>query len=528
MSFRFDNDFGKLSSMATPPVGIGDVIAGKFVVERVIGEGGMGVVVSAHHRELEQRVAIKFLLTEFAEQGMAAERFRREARAAAKMRGEHVCRVLDVGTLETGVPYMVMEYLDGRDLSNELLRRGRLPPEEAVGYVLEACEALAEAHVAGIIHRDLKPANLFLETRADGSRRIKVLDFGVSKSLLGLSSGQGALTKTSSLVGSPLYMSPEQLDSAKDVDGRTDVWSLGVVLYELLTGLTPFAGDSIPQLVAAVLQETPVKLSAHSLGVPQGLADAVEHALAKARDKRFASMVEFAQALAPYASPAQRMSAQRMTRWREPIAAMTKVAGSDSQRARDAAPSPSQGTRPSTPFAWDGKRSRPTQRAVWTVALVLLLALGAVGFWALRGRAPVASNEPEPSVAPAPSAPANTAPAPSAPQAPSGDTTAVVKSAAAAAPVEAPSAPPAAAEGMNAQDSNRGMRAPEEEPARATKPEPSTTTTAPANVAPKRPAAPSVARPSSQSAAPTRPGTELDPKPAPARAPGVTDFGGRR
>ena len=522
MSFRFDNDFGKVSSMATPPVGIGDVIAGKFVVERVIGEGGMGVVVSAHHRELDQRVAIKFLLTEFAEQGMAAERFRREARAAAKMRGEHVCRVLDVGTLDTGVPFMVMEYLDGRDLSNELQRRGRLPPEEAVGYVLEACEALAEAHVAGIIHRDLKPANLFLETRTDGSRRIKVLDFGVSKSLLDLGPGH-ALTKTSSLVGSPLYMSPEQLDSAKDVDGRTDVWSLGVVLYELLTGLTPFHGDSIPQLVAAVLQETPVRLSANSLGVSQGLADVVEHSLAKSRDKRFASVVEFAQALAPYATPAQRLSAQRMSRWREPIAAMTKATGSDSQRGRDAATSPSQGTRPSTPFAWDSKRSRPTQRAVWTVAFVVLLVLGAVGYWALLARAPVASNKEAP-----PSAPASTASAPSAPQAPLGDTTAPVKSAAAAAPIEAPSAPAAVNEAVNAAELNRGTREPEEEPARAAKSEPSAASAPPANAAPKRAAAPSAPLPSAPPSAATRPGTELDAKPAPARASGVSDFGGRR
>jgi serine/threonine-protein kinase len=492
--------------MATPPVGIGDVIAGKFVVERVIGEGGMGVVVSAQHRELEQRVAIKFLLTEFAEQGMAAERFRREARAAAKMRGEHVCRVLDVGTLDTGVPYMVMEYLDGRDLSDELQRRGRLPPEEAVGYVLEACEALAEAHGAGIIHRDLKPANLFLETRADGSRRIKVLDFGVSKSLLGLSTGHGALTKTSSLVGSPLYMSPEQLDSAKDVDGRTDVWSLGVVLYELLTGLTPFHGDSIPQLVAAVLQETPVRLSAQAFGLSQGLADVVERSLAKSRDQRYVSVVELAQALAPFASPSQRMSAQRMSRWREPIAAMTKGSGSDSQRGQDPANTPSQSTRPSTPFAWDRKNSRPTQRALWAAAVVLLVVLGALGLWALRTRAPVASTPPiaqehQPST-----------PVAQPPSAPLGDTT----PAAAAAAVEAPSAPPATSAAVNAAPENHDARAPDENLAPlANKPEPAP--------APAREVKHPAPHPSSQPSAAPRP-----VEPAPQRATGLSDFGGRR
>jgi serine/threonine protein kinase len=300
--------------MTSPPVGIGDVVAGKYVIEDTIGEGGMGVVFAARHNELERRVAIKFLLPEFAEQGMAAERFRREARAAARMRGEHVCRVLDVGTLETGVPFMVMELLEGRDLASELARRHRLPLEEAVAYVLEACEALAEAHVAGIIHRDLKPANLFLETRSDGSRRIKVLDFGVSKSLLALKDGNGELTKTSSLVGSPLYMSPEQLDSARDVDARADVWALGVVLFELLTGATPFQGDTIPQLVAAVLQETPVRMTDLPVPLPQAIIDILQRALAKQRERRYASVAELAQALAPFAMPNARLSAERVRR----------------------------------------------------------------------------------------------------------------------------------------------------------------------------------------------------------------------
>jgi serine/threonine-protein kinase len=288
------------------------MVAGKYVIEHSIGEGGMGVVFAARHTELDRRVAIKFLLPEFAEQGMAAERFRREARAAARMRGEHVCRVLDVGTAENGVPFMVMEYLEGRDLASELLHRTRLPLEEAVAYVLEACEALAEAHVAGIIHRDLKPANLFLETRSDGSRRIKVLDFGVSKSLLGLK--DGTLTRTSSMVGSPLYMSPEQLDSARDVDARADVWALGVVLFELLTGETPFRGESIPQLVAAVLQDSPVRMHELPVRLPQAILDILQRALAKQRENRYASVAELAQALAPFAMPNARMSAERVQR----------------------------------------------------------------------------------------------------------------------------------------------------------------------------------------------------------------------
>ncbi|HET6333378.1 MAG TPA: protein kinase [Polyangiales bacterium] len=287
--------------MGSPPAVIGDVIADKYSVERIVGEGGMGVVYAARHLELDQRVAIKFLLPEIAQQGMAAERFRREARAAARIRGEHVCRVLDVGTLR-GIPYMVMEYLDGRDLANELERRGRLPPEEAVGYVLEACDAVAEAHAAGIVHRDIKPANLFLATRSDGSRHVKVLDFGVSKSLVDSSSGQHALTVTSSVVGSPLYMSPEQLDSARDVDRRTDIWALGVVLFEFLTGRTPFSGDSIPQLVNSVLHDLPPSFASCEVTAPDGLEVALARALAKVRDQRYGSVAEFVSALAPYAS----------------------------------------------------------------------------------------------------------------------------------------------------------------------------------------------------------------------------------
>ncbi|HTU58992.1 MAG TPA: serine/threonine-protein kinase, partial [Polyangiales bacterium] len=218
--------------MREPPVAIGATVAEKYVVERVLGEGGMGIVLAARHRDLDQRVAIKCLLPEIAQRGVAAERFRREARAVASMRSEHICRVLDVGTLADGIPFMIMEYLDGCDLSQELERRERLPYREAVAYVLQACEALSEAHNAGIIHRDLKPANLFLEQRGAGTRRVKVLDFGVSKSLLEAQKSQ-ALTQTANLVGSPLYMSPEQLESSRDVDARADIWGLGVVLYEL-------------------------------------------------------------------------------------------------------------------------------------------------------------------------------------------------------------------------------------------------------------------------------------------------------
>src|SRR4051812_29611172 len=206
----------------------GDVLAGKYRVDKILGAGGMGVVVAAHHVQLDERVAIKFLLPEALGNAEAVARFAREARAAVKIKSEHVARVIDVGTLETGAPYMVMEYLEGGDLSQVLASRGPLPVEEAVEYVLQACEAIAHAHALGIVHRDLKPANLFLIRRPDGTNAIKVLDFGISKVMPGKSaSSDNAMTRTRTVMGSPLYMSPEQMASTRDVDGRTDLWALG-------------------------------------------------------------------------------------------------------------------------------------------------------------------------------------------------------------------------------------------------------------------------------------------------------------
>lgn len=270
----------------------------------------MGVVVAARHLELDQMVAIKFLRPEIALQHAAAERFRREARAAARIRSPHICRVLDVGSLETGIPYLVMEYLEGCDLSDELAKRGRIPVPEALDYILQACEALSEAHAVGIVHRDLKPGNLFLETRTDGSRNVKVLDFGVSKSVLD-SGAQLKLTKTASLIGSPLYMSPEQLDAATDVDARVDIWALGTILYELIAGRTPFLADTIPQLVNAVMNGTQPTLQQLGIAAPLGLEAVINRALNKRREDRFASITEFSQALLPFAASYGAVSVSR-------------------------------------------------------------------------------------------------------------------------------------------------------------------------------------------------------------------------
>jgi serine/threonine protein kinase len=290
-----------------------DTVAGKYLIGRTLGEGGMGVVVAARHLELDQMVAIKFLRAEIAQQGSSAERFRREARAAVKIRSEHVCRMLDVGTLENGVPYLVMEYLEGCDLSDEVARRGQLPIEEAIDYVLQACEALAEAHAAGIVHRDLKPGNLFLEVRRDGTRSIKVLDFGVSKSLME-AAGQLRLTQTASLIGSPLYMSPEQLDAAKDVDPRADIWALATILFELIAGRTPFYAETIPQLVHAVMTSSPPSFATLGVSVPPELENVILQSLSKERTLRHQNVADLARALAPFGPPHSIVSVLRAER----------------------------------------------------------------------------------------------------------------------------------------------------------------------------------------------------------------------
>ena len=281
-------------------VAVGQTIAGKYVLERVLGEGGMGVVYAAMHLGLEQRVAIKLLLNEDEQlEQQILERFQREARAAARIRSEHVCRVLDTGRLDDGSPFLVMEYLEGCDFHAELARRGRFELREAVAYMREACAALAEAHANGIVHRDLKPANLFLTQRASGTRYLKVLDFGVSK-LLAPTSSQPSLTRTAAMVGSPIYMSPEQLQSARDVDTRTDLWALGAILYELITGRPPFDAESMPQLVQAVLNADPVPLASLHISAPAGFERVLLRALEKDRRLRYESAEAFSAALAPF------------------------------------------------------------------------------------------------------------------------------------------------------------------------------------------------------------------------------------
>ncbi|MFT3771206.1 MAG: protein kinase [Minicystis sp.] len=293
----------------------GDVIAGKLQVEDVLGAGGMGVVVAARHLVLRQRVAVKFLLPHASRQPEATARFVREAQAAVAIQSEHVARVLDVGTMADGAPYMVMEFLAGTDLGKLLKRSGPPPIADAVDYVLQAGEAIAEAHTLGIVHRDLKPGNLFLTSRPEGTPLVKVLDFGLSKMTLGDDAvPETSLTASHVVMGSPHYMSPEQVRSLKYVDWRTDVWALGVILYELLTGRRPFTGTSLPAVSASIVLDTPKPLRSLRPDAPPGLEAAVLACLAKDREHRTQSVAALAQAIAPFAPARAWGSVERIVR----------------------------------------------------------------------------------------------------------------------------------------------------------------------------------------------------------------------
>jgi serine/threonine protein kinase len=293
------------------PVQLGEVLAGKYRVDRILGAGGMGVVVAATHLQLDQKVALKFMLPQALEHPALVERFAREARAAVRLKSDHVARVLDVGTLESGSPYMVMEYLEGSDIATIIETHGPMPVELAVDYVLQACDAVAEAHALGIIHRDLKPRNLFVTQRNDGRAQVKVLDFGISKQT---GTNDLSLTRTTEIMGSPNYMSPEQLRSARAVDERSDIWALGVILYELLTGHVPFRAESVTQLTAMVLMEPPRPIASMRPDLPPALVRMVEHCLEKDPLKRFSGVSELAAALEPFAPVDMRPLAMRIAR----------------------------------------------------------------------------------------------------------------------------------------------------------------------------------------------------------------------
>jgi serine/threonine-protein kinase len=284
----------------------GDILAGKYRIERLIGRGGMGAVFAAQHMLLNQRVAVKLLLGDLVSSQEATTRFMNEARAAAQIQGEHVARVLDIGQLPTGTPYMVLEYLEGSDLAGILQQRGTLTVAEVADYALQALDALAQAHTAGIVHRDLKPANLFLAKRHDGTSVVKVLDFGISKNLSPMTGTPQGMTNTRAILGSPEYMSPEQLRTPRGVDARTDIWSLGVILYELLTGRMPFTGESIGELFMNIMEATPPPVRTFRADVPPAFEAAIVRCMMRDPNARFQTVKELAAVLRVFASDQMR------------------------------------------------------------------------------------------------------------------------------------------------------------------------------------------------------------------------------
>ena len=317
---------------------VGDVIAGKYRIEAVLGRGGMSVVYRATHLQLDQQVAMKVLSTEALLFPEYVVRLKREARVVSRIRNEHVVRVHDIGELTPGgVPYLVMECLSGLDLAAVLTRRGPFPVELAVECVLQACEALAEAHALGIVHRDLKPANLFLTEAVDGSACVKVVDFGISRMARAGSSGLSALTDPGTALGTPSYMAPEQMEAAASVDARADIWALGTILFELLVGKPPYTGQSLPQIFMKIMRSPPPSVSVVRSGVPNVIDAIIARCLRIEAKDRFQSVAELAWALSTAGTPRARDSAERVSRVFDRLTADERGSATDAPTLRSSA-----------------------------------------------------------------------------------------------------------------------------------------------------------------------------------------------
>ncbi|HZO14337.1 MAG TPA: protein kinase [Polyangiaceae bacterium] len=355
------------------------LVGGKYRIEEKLGEGGMGAVYAARHQHLGSRIALKILLPAIAKDPQVVGRFLQEARAAARIEGDHVARVFDVGTHDDGRPFMVMELLAGEDLSAKMAR-GAIAPGVAVAYVVQALQGISEAHEIGVVHRDLKPENVFVTQRTGRQDTVKILDFGISKASFEQSAN---ITRTGSTMGSPAYMSPEQVRSSKDVDRRADIWSTGVILYELLTGKLPFHAETVGGVFAAILETRPPPPA----GVPEGLSRAVMRCLERDPAKRFQSADELTRALAPYAD------AMPTTTTLAQDTAETRAATVASE----------------THATWgkEPKTAANRPRVVRTVLVLALLATG-VGAFALMRTRTQSTEEPSVSAEPVVASPATT------------------------------------------------------------------------------------------------------------------------
>lgn len=284
------------------PLNVGDIVGDAYVVEKLIGAGGMAFVHLASHREYRHRVAIKILRPENSRRNEVAKRFEREQRTLTMLHSEHTLRIYGFGNHQ-GLPYMLLEYLEGKDLEELIKNEGPLPLEMAAEYLLQACHAIAEAHLLGVVHRDLKPGNLFLTRRTDGSPCIKVLDFGISKVSQESDGLQepSLVTRAHAVMGSPFYMPPEQMLSSANVDARSDIWSLGVTLYEILTKALPFAADSPAAVCRRIMGDAPTPLRRLSPSFPEALEEVINRCLQKRAEHRFGNITDFAVRLGEFA-----------------------------------------------------------------------------------------------------------------------------------------------------------------------------------------------------------------------------------
>ncbi len=354
----------------------------------------MGYVVAARHLQLGQMVALKFMRDEVCTPDYKS-RFLREARNTVRLKSKHVSRVLDVGALEGGAPYMVMEYLEGTDLSQLLHKRGPVPAHEACEYILQACEAIAEAHGHGIVHRDLKPANLFLTRGQSGEPVVKVLDFGVSKVLdLGMEDDtnpggrprherpDSVVTKASDLLGSPSYMAPEQIVSAADADARSDVWSLGVILFRLISGKAPFHATSLGELIQGIMHGPIPSLREARPDLPQGLEHIVAHCLQRDRNNRLGDVIELARMLAPYAGPVATPSLERIAILGPALVASAPPPATPSTPSFNSHGGSAWTSPPIQPVRSEaveaGKDFTPVTAGIWAAVFVLIVAVSAV------------------------------------------------------------------------------------------------------------------------------------------------------
>jgi len=297
---RLRRDLARVSKRPPPdfPVGPGMTVGGRFRIERLLGRGAVGAVFEAHD-EHGQRVAIKVLLSEWRANEQIVERFAREARVLMRLKSPHVGRLLDVGNLEAtegDLPYLVLEFLEGEDLDETIARKGALPYRQAFAWGADACEGVAEAHALGVVHRDLKPSNLFLAGERSGTPVVKVLDFGIAATERMAESGV-RLTRVEGLLGSPAYMSPEQMMSAVDVDARSDIWSMGALLYHTVTGHLPFPGEGHLEIFSKAMTKPPLPLRAHESQAPPEAEAVILKCLRKQRADRYPSMDHLAAAL---------------------------------------------------------------------------------------------------------------------------------------------------------------------------------------------------------------------------------------